>query len=241
MNDRILIIVHGDRSTPGRVGRQLREMGYALDRCQPSGGSPLPKTLDDHAGAIVFGGPMSANDDNALDFIRAELEWIPTALDSGKPFLGICLGAQMLARVLGAKVEPHPAEIAEIGYYPVRPLPAGAHLFDREALFYQWHQEGFELPRGATALATAEAFENQAFRYRNAYGIQFHPEVTGRVMRTWTQVAEHRLSLPGAQARDEQIRRQAASERHVCGWLRRFLDVWLNAPDAAPPAHRAGG
>ena len=237
MNKRVLLIVHGDRSSPGRVGRQLRDLGYTLDRCQPSGGAPLPATMDDHVGAVVFGGPMSANDDN-LDFIRAELDWIPTALDSGKPFLGICLGAQMLARVLGAKVEAHPAELAEIGYYPVRPLPAGEHLFDREALFYQWHQEGFELPRGAIPLATAEAFENQAFHYANAYGIQFHPEVTGKIMRTWTQVAEHRLSLPGAQPRDEQIRRQHASERHVRGWLRRFLKVWLGHPAESPSQGR---
>jgi GMP synthase (glutamine-hydrolysing) len=231
MNGRVLIIVHGDRSTPGRVGRQLRELGYTLDRCQPSCGDPLPATMDDHVGAVVFGGPMSANDDN-LDFIRAEMDWIPTALESGKPFLGICLGAQILARVMGAKVEAHPAELAEIGYYPVRPLPAGAHLFDREALFYQWHQEGFELPHGATPLATAEAFENQAFHYANAYGIQFHPEVTGKIMRTWTTVAAHRLSAPGAQSQAEQISRQPTSERHVRGWLRRFLGVWLNgSPD----------
>ncbi len=229
MPERVLIVVHGDRSTPGRVGRQLSELGYELDVCQPSGGAKLPETMDDHAGTVIFGGPMSANDDDKLDFIRTELEWIPTALDSGKPFLGICLGAQMLAKALGAKVEPHPAELAEIGYYPVRPVDAGAHLFDREALFYQWHREGFDLPRGATLLATGDAFENQAFQYGdNAFGIQFHPEVTGRIMRIWTRVAADRLALPNAQPRDEQIRRQHASERYVRGWLRRFLGVWLN-------------
>ena len=239
MTERVLLIVHGDRSTAGRVGRQLQELGYALDMRQPSGGARLPDTMDGHAGAVVFGGPMSANDDDKHDFIRTELDWIPTALDSGKPFLGICLGAQMLARVMGAKVTAHPEDFAEIGYYPVRPLPAGEHLFDREALFYQWHQEGFELPHGATALATADMFENQAFHCANAYGIQFHPEVTGKVMRLWTKVAAHRLTLPGAQSRDEQIRRQEASERHVRSWLRRFLKVWLDSSaEARAPSQR---
>ena len=229
MRKRVLIVVHGNRSTPGRVGRQLRELNYELDIRQPSGGAKLPQSMDDHSGAVIFGGPMSANDEDKLDFIRTELDWIPVALESGKPFLGICLGAQMLAKVLGARVEPHPAELAEIGYYPVRPVEAGTHLFDREALFYQWHQEGFDLPRGATLLATADTFANQAFQFGNtAYGIQFHPEVTGKIMRLWTKVASHRLSLPNAQQRDEQIKRQGASDRHVRQWLRRFLRVWLS-------------
>ena len=75
--------------------------------------------MDGYAGTIVFGGPMSANDDGKLPGIRAQLDWIPTALDSGRPFLGICLGAQLLARALGATVKPHPAGLAEIGYFPV--------------------------------------------------------------------------------------------------------------------------
>lgn len=228
MPDPILLVVHSERSDPGRVARQLRAMGYPLDLRRPSGGDPLPPTMDGHAGAVVFGGPMSANDDGALDYIRRELDWIPSVLDSGKPFLGICLGAQMLARVLGAKVEPHPERKAEIGYHPVRPAPAGRRLFDREARFYQWHIEGFGIPAGAELLATGDMFANQAFRYRAAYGIQFHPEVTGRIMEFWTTVAAQRLTLPGAQAKDEQLRHRPASERHVRGWLRRFLDVWLD-------------
>ena len=242
MRERVLIVVHGERSNPGRVGRQLRELGYELDIRQPSGGAELPRTMDEHVAAIVFGGPMSANDGDKLDFIRTELDWIPTTLDSGKPFLGICLGAQMLAKVLGAKVEPHPARLAEIGYYPVRPVEAGTPLFDREALFYQWHREGFHLPSGATLLATADAFENQAFQYGDsAFGLQFHPEVTGRIMRTWTRHASHRLSLPNAQSRDEQFRLQHVSERYVRGWLRRFLTGWLKKADSEkpPPAGQA--
>ena len=244
MRERVLVVVHGERSNPGRVGRQLRARGYALDIRQPSGGAELPPSMDGHAAAIVFGGPMSANDGDKLDFIRTELDWIPIALESGKPFLGICLGAQMLAKTLGAEVAPHPAGMAEIGYYPVRPSAAGARLFDREALFYQWHREGFRLPRGATLLATGDAFENQAFQYGNAFGVQFHPEVTGSIMRTWTGYAPQRLSLPNAQPREEQFRRQRASERYVRGWLRRFLAGWLGTADpettvARPPSPAA--
>ncbi|HWF94194.1 MAG TPA: glutamine amidotransferase, partial [Xanthobacteraceae bacterium] len=90
-----LIVLHQESSTPGRLGHALRERGVALDIRRPRYGDPLPQTRDQHAGAIVFGGPMSANDED--DFVRREIDWIAVPLKAKKPFLGICLGAQMLA------------------------------------------------------------------------------------------------------------------------------------------------
>ena len=226
MRGKVLLVVHSAGSNTGRVGRSLARMGYRLDVRRPSGGDALPETLDDHAAAIVFGGPMSANDDH--DFLRTELAWIPTALDSGKPFLGICLGGQLLARALGARVEEHPEGRCEIGYFPVRPTSAGRNVLNEETHFYQWHREGFDLPPGATLLAEGETFTNQAFRWKNAYGIQFHPEVTGAIMKRWTTAAAHRLTLPGAQSRDEQFRHRRRHERAIPGWLNRFLAIWLD-------------
>ena len=150
----------------------------------PAGGDPLPQTMDGHAGAVVFGGPMSANDDS--DFIRAEIDWIPTVLKSDKPFLGICLGAQLLTRALGGAVWTHPQGLSEVGYYRVRPTEAGAPLFRDVTHMYQWHREGMDLPRGAERLASSERFENQAYRFGNAYALQFHPEVTYGILRRWT-------------------------------------------------------
>ena len=95
----VLIILHQERSSPGRVGHLLLEKGFSLDIRRPVLGDPLPATLEDHAGAVVFGGPMSANDDE--DFIRREIDWLSVPLSENKPFLGICLGAQMLVRHLG--------------------------------------------------------------------------------------------------------------------------------------------
>ena len=227
MTEKVLLVVHGAASDPGRVGRQLKEMGYALDMRRPSRGDVLPASMDEHAAAIIFGGPMSANDDETLDFIRTELDWIPTALESGKPFLGICLGGQLLARALGARVASHPEGLHEIGYYAVRPTPAGRFLLDRETHFYQWHSEGFDVPRAATLLAESDTFVNQAFACANAYGLQFHPEVTASIMNRWTTKAAHKLCFPGAQSRDEQIRRRDRHERAIPVWLRKFLARWL--------------
>src|SRR5438128_4548323 len=102
----VLVVLHQDTSTPGRVGNALRALGHTLDIRRPRFGDALPETLDEHAGAVFFGGPMSANDSDA--FVRHEIDWIEIALREQRPFLGICLGAQMLARQLGAQVAPQP-------------------------------------------------------------------------------------------------------------------------------------
>ena len=90
---------------------------------RPRFGDALPGDMAEHAAAIIFGGPMSANDTD--DFIRTEIDWIAVPLKEDKPFLGICLGAQMCARQLGGTVFKHPTGHAEIGYYPIRPTAAG--------------------------------------------------------------------------------------------------------------------
>src|SRR6201989_845260 len=119
----VLIVLHQETSTSGRVGNALRALGHPLDIRRPRFGDSLPETLDQHAGAVIFGGPMSANDSD--EYVRREIDWIEVPLAEQRPFLGICLGAQMLAKQLGAPVAPHPEGRAEIGYYPIRPTDAG--------------------------------------------------------------------------------------------------------------------
>jgi GMP synthase (glutamine-hydrolysing) len=106
MPDPILIILHQEHSRPGRIGHALQQLGYPLDVRRPRFGEPLPSTMAEHAGAVIFGGPMSANDSD--DFIRREIDWIGVPLRENKPFLGICLGAQLCAKQLGGKVFRHP-------------------------------------------------------------------------------------------------------------------------------------
>src|SRR5262252_8586974 len=138
----VLIILHQQHSTPGRIGVELRHRGYAIDVRRPRFGDALPDTLAEHAGAIIFGGPMSANDTE--DFVRQELEWLAVPLREQKPFLGICLGAQMLARGLGSRIYGHEDGHVEVGYYPIRPTHAGRAVCDPWPCYvYQWHREGF--------------------------------------------------------------------------------------------------
>jgi GMP synthase (glutamine-hydrolysing) len=230
MAAKILIVVHGAHSTPGRVGELLAERGYSFDRRCTNLFDPLPVELSGYAAAIVFGGPQSANDDDR-PAIRMELDWLErVALPSDRPLLGICLGAQMIARVLGAKVGRHPEGLVEIGYHPVYPTAAGQAYFDGATMFYQWHRETFEIPSDAVHLAHNDAFDAQAFRYREqVYGIEFHPEMTRAMVERWSgsDRGGAMLTLPGAQPRDQQLedydRYAPASDR----WLGRFLDGWL--------------
>ena len=130
MSKKVLVVVHQEHSTPGRVGEFLVARGYTLDRRCPNMGDPLPTDLSEYAASVVFGGPMSANDDH-LPGIRAELQWLEKhALPSERPLLGICLGGQQIARVLGARVGPHCDGLVEIGYYEVAPTDDGGDSLD---------------------------------------------------------------------------------------------------------------
>lgn len=227
MSGRMLMLVQAQPPLTGRVGERLEARGYQLEIRNPIDGDPLPRTLDGFAGVVVFGGPMSVND-SELSGLGEQIRWIPRAVASGVPFLGICLGAQLLARGFGARVAPHPDGVAEIGYFPIRPTSGSGTLFDGLDSVYQWHLEGFELPSGAELLAGGETFPNQAFRIgARAYGIQFHPEVDADIMEDWMSRAAHRLELPGAQQPDQQRRGNRDHDPAVAAWLDRFLDGWL--------------
>lgn len=223
----VLCVLHQPHSNPGQIGHQLRAMAYALDIRRPRYGDPLPETLADHAGAVIFGGPMSANDPD--DYIRVETDWIGVALKEEKPFLGICLGGQMLARHLGCTVSDDRDGRVEIGYHPLQAL-ADAHLGGAwpERVF-QWHREGFDVPRGAKLLAVADGpFVNQAFSHgRAAIGLQFHPEITYALVSRWSGRAAQRLEQTGAQDRAGQLADHIANGPVVRAWLGRFLADWL--------------
>ena len=227
----VLIVLHQEHSTPGRVGLALRNLGHALDIRRPRFDEPLPETLEHHAGAVVFGGPQSANDKD--DFIRREIEWLAVPLKEKKPYIGICLGAQMLAKHLGARVYKHPDGHAEVGYYPIRPTAEGrAVCKDWPDHVYQWHREGFDLPNKAAMLAEGESFPVQAFSYGGtAYALQFHVDVTHATMCRWTTRGHERMLMPNAKPRDSHFEGRLMHDAACNAWLSDFIDHWL-----APPA-----
>jgi GMP synthase (glutamine-hydrolysing) len=222
----VLLVLHQEHSIPGRIGHYLTKMGVPLDVRRPRFGDPLPETLADHAGAVIFGGPQSANDTD--DFIRREIDWIAVPLAESKPFLGICLGAQMMAKHLGARVAYHPEGKAEVGYYPIRVTEA-AHAVcgNWPAVVYQWHREGFDLPHGAELLAEGDIFPIQAMRYGNGFAIQFHAEVTHAMMCRWTTRGHERMAMPGAKQRAAHFAERPVYDLAIRTWLQTFLEAWL--------------
>ncbi|HLH11663.1 MAG TPA: glutamine amidotransferase [Methylovirgula sp.] len=230
---KILAVLHQAHSSPGRFGRLLAALGFELDIRRPRFGDPLPATLADYAGAIIFGGPMSANDEE--DWLRREIDWIGVPLKEDKPFIGICLGAQMLARHLGARVFSHPEGRVEVGYYPVKPTDDGHGLcacpFPNHV--YQWHRDGFDLPRGAALLASGEDFDAQAIRCGSAFGFQFHPEVTYAMMCCWTVRGIDRMNLPGAHPRHLNLEGWYRHDAAVARWLDAFLPAWIEGTSGA--------
>lgn len=235
----VLMVVHQATSTPGLVGQVLQTLGYALDIRCPALGEALPQSLEHHSAVVVFGGPMSANDDDQWGFIRDELDWIPQVLAANRPYLGICLGAQLLARVLGAAVVPHPEGTREIGYFPISPTPEGRRILPRPLCVYQWHQEGFDLPQDAVLLATGETFNHQAFRYgQRAYGLQFHPEITTLMVNHWTTAGAEQLVYAGAQSRAHHLSQHRLYSRAVEQWLYPFLSQWIAPATSAETVWR---
>ena len=223
----ILIILHQEHSTPAQVGHTLRRQGHALDIRKPRFGDELPETLEEHDGAVIFGGPQCANDQ--LSFLLRETDWIRVPLRENKPFLGICLGAQMLANHLGARVFRDPYARAEIGYYSVESHVAPINGVEWPGHFYQWHRDGFDLPAGAELMVSAPAdgpYPNQAFQYGTAVAMQFHPEISYAQVNRWSNNSL-RLKLPGAKPRSQQLADHLVHGPNVRRWLDAYLRSWV--------------
>ena len=228
----IAIVVHQQHSQPGRVGALLQKRGYELHRVCPNFGCRLPQDMSDYAGVVIFGGPMSANDCGSLAGIKDELEWIPKVVEAGVPYLGLCLGAQLLTRAAGGSVAPHPDGKVEVGYVHIEPTPAGSDWIKAPMTVYQWHREGMRIADCCELLATNDTFPVQAFRCgANAFGFQFHPEVTLEMKHIWTLEASERLKLPGAQQRGVHLAMHPLYDPPLDRWIKGFLDRWL-ATDA---------
>jgi GMP synthase-like glutamine amidotransferase len=172
------ILQHLAFEGPGNIQPWLNNAGYGITFTVFSESTDLPG-VDAVDFLVIMGGSMSANDEDAHPWLVKEKQFIREFISTGKPVLGICLGAQLIASALGAKVYRNGEK--EIGWFPVTGIPSNdPSIFKFPELFISlhWHGETFDLPEGAILLASSEACKNQAFQYgENVLAIQFHPEV----------------------------------------------------------------
>ncbi len=175
--------------TLGTLAAAFENAGLTWRRVELYAQPPGAIDLDRSAGLVVLGGPMNVDQVEQYPFLRREVECLEQALAEGLPVLGICLGAQLLAKTLGTRVYPNGTK--EIGWYEIELMPAAGDdaLFGgcptRQTVF-QWHGDTFDLPSGAVHLARSPLCEQQAFRYgTNVYGLQFHVEVTAAMIEQW--------------------------------------------------------
>ena len=231
MGKKIILIDHHDNLGDDLATRHLAGLGFENDLRCPFKGDPLPEPDDSIAGAVIFGGAQNLTEIRSYPFLQTEMTWIKKAIDENLPLLGICLGAQLIACTLGARVGPHPEGLCEFGYYKIKPVNRKNPLFSESMYVTQAHFQQFELPPGSVALFTGATFPNQAFRYRDqVYGLQFHPEVTQDIFRRWQDSDWAPYGKPGAQDRDEQNRIIESADRVQGIWFRNLLgNLFVNS------------
>lgn len=212
---RVLSIVHEDGGGPGLFGKTVADLGFEHVEWRVDLEPRLP--VDRVDAVMVFGGTMNTHEEDDYPWLRDEDAAIRRLVAEGVPVLGVCLGGQLLAKALDAKVSPAPEP--EIGWHEViqtpeaRVDPVFEHLPERFASL-QWHHYQFDLPRGAVPLARSRVCL-QAYRFgETAWGVQFHPEVSRETLQDWIEYSK------AAGSELDFDRFEEDSDRHIAEWVR---------------------
>jgi len=216
---KLLVFQHVPHEILGTLNPLLKRSGFRIRYVNFARHPDFAPRLDGYDGLVVLGGPMSANDTERLPHLTAEMKAIEEAMKRNLPVLGICLGAQLIARTLGARVYRNAEK--EIGWYDVSPTDHAARdpllgaLQPGEKIF-QWHGETFEIPHFGLHLAFSPLCANQAFRYGdNVYGFQFHLEVDQRMIHRWLWVHENREEIAALGGKIDPERIHAETPTHI--------------------------
>jgi GMP synthase-like glutamine amidotransferase len=185
----VLLVQNTRIEGSGYLGELLQKDGFEITSVNAKH-EKLPDR--DFSLVVVLGAPESANDD--LPYLQAEQKLIKNSVEKDIPVLGICLGSQLIAKTFGAKVYSGPKK--EIGFYndlKVSDVSSFFSGFQNPFTVFHWHGDTFDLPEGATRLASSEHYPNQAFQYKSAVGLQFHLEVNEEMVNLWLDNTEDKL------------------------------------------------
>jgi GMP synthase (glutamine-hydrolysing) len=194
MEKNLLVVKHVEQEGPGMLAKSFEDAGWSLVTVELGKGNALPENLDGLAAVVLLGGPMNVYQEEAYPFLRDEDRFIKEVLKEETPFLGICLGAQLLAKACNAPVMK--AARKEVGWYTVDLAQKGLQdrLFRQlngPLTVFQWHEDTFEVPDGGSLLCVSDVIRNQAFRIGTcAYGLQFHVEASLDMVEAWMKDEE---------------------------------------------------
>lgn len=221
----IVFVDHHENPMDDRAWTCIGDMGLGRRLVCPFRGEELGDPGPEVAGTVIYGGAQNVGEQDRFPFLRGEIRWIERCLEKGLPVLGLCLGGQLLAHVLGARVGARVPRECEFGYYPLMPTAAGLGWLPDGMHVTQAHYEEFDIPAGAVHLASSERFAHQAFRYgENAFGLQFHPEINKQVFRRWQAADWAMFGVPGAQEKHEQDRLMDKHDDVQGRWFRGLLE-----------------
>ena len=226
----VLVLQHIACEPPGVYEDVLHDRGLELERLLLDEGDALPSWQEFDA-IVAMGGPMSVNDEAELPWLAGEKRLIAEAVRAGLPYWGVCLGVQLLASSLGARV--YRGDEPEVGVLPVELTDDGRSdpvFRDLPPSFpsLQWHGDTFDLPDGAVRLAGSPAYPNQAFRFDRAYGVQFHLEVSPAMAREWMDVPEYAQSLEQTIGADALLGAVDAEAELMLAYGRTLFERWLD-------------
>jgi GMP synthase (glutamine-hydrolysing) len=222
---RFVLIRHGDDPDDDRVVTYFRARGIEPEIKKPFKGQELGDVDSSVAASVVYGGPFNVFDENKHPFLHDENRWIEQCIKHDVPLLGICQGAQSIARVLGARVGPKPGEPHEFGYYEIRATEQGRAFLPDSLVVAEYHFHEFQVPAGANLLASSAMYPHQAFNFgAKVFGLQFHPEVTAAGFRRWQRNNNAAFGKPGAQTREQQDVLMAGHDLTQHKWFMGFLD-----------------
>ncbi len=228
---KVLVFRHVPHEILGTLEPFLNSRHVTIEYCDLFKNAVVPSNPDPYRLILSMGGPMNADETNRFPFLASERTFLKKAIHQGKSAIGICLGSQIIARALNAKV--YAGVQKEIGWYPIMLSEAGkkdpifGNFTEKNPVVFHWHGDTFELPKGAFHLASSDLYPNQAFRFhQNVYAFQFHVEITPKIISDWAD--KNKEELAGL--------KQARSKERLMQDTQKYMTSLIKITDKIYPA-----